>query len=63
MRGGIRLTQGAVTPYALSWGGSWKFANAIPPAISFVAPAIDYLEFTVVANNYIVVTAYLQGIG
>ena len=63
MRGGILLRQGPVTPFALSWGTSWKFANATPPSISFVASAVDYLEFTVVASNYIVVTAYLQGIG
>jgi hypothetical protein len=63
MRGGILLRQGPTTPFALSWGSSWKFANATPASISFVASAVDYLEFTVVASNYIVVTAFLNGVG
>ena len=61
--GAILLRQNPVTPFALSWGSSWKFANNTPAVISPVASAVDFFTFTVVSNNYIVVTAYLQGIG
>ena len=63
MRGGMVLRQDPFGPFALSWGSSWKFAGATPPAISPVAGAVDYFEFVVVASNYIVVTSYLQGLG
>jgi hypothetical protein len=61
--GSILLRQNPFTPFALSWGSSWKFANNTPAVISPVASAVDMLTFTVVSNNYIVVTSYLQGIG
>jgi hypothetical protein len=61
--GAILLRQNPVTPFALSWGSSWKFANNTPAVISPVASAVDFFTFTVVSNNYIVVTAYLQGVG
>ena len=63
MTGAMRLIQDPVSPYAISWGSSWKFENATPPAISAGAAAVDFFTFTVVASNYIVVTAYLKGIG
>jgi hypothetical protein len=61
--GAVLLRQDPFSPFALSWGSSWKFANATPPSISPVAGAVDFLTFTVVASNYIVVTSYLQGVG
>jgi hypothetical protein len=61
--GSVLLRQDPFAPYALTWGSSWKFANATPPAISAVASAVDFFTFVVVANNYIVVTSYLQGVG
>jgi hypothetical protein len=62
-RGGVLLKQDPFLPFALSWGSSWKFANAAAPAISAVAGAFDYFEFVVIDTNYIVVTSYLQGVG
>ena len=61
--GAILLRQDPFSPFALSWGSSWKFANNTPAVISPVASAVDFFTFTVVANNYIVVTAYLNGVG
>jgi surface antigen len=63
MRGGMLLRQDPFSPFALSWGTSWKFANNTPATISPVASAVDYFEFVVVASNYIIVTLYLPGIG
>ena len=62
-RGGMRLIQNAITPFAISWGSSWKFAGATPAAISAVAGAVDYFEFVVVSSSYIIVTLYIKGIG
>ena len=61
--GAILLRQDPFGPFALSWGSSWKFANNTPAVISPVASAVDFFTFTVVSNNYIVVTAYLNGVG
>jgi hypothetical protein len=63
MRGGMLLRQNPTTPFALTWGSSWKFANFTPASISNIAAAVDYFEFVVVASNYIIVTAYLNGVG
>jgi hypothetical protein len=61
--GAILLRQDPFSPFALSWGSSWKFANNTPAVISPVASAVDFFTFTVVSTNYIVVTQYLQGVG
>jgi hypothetical protein len=53
MRGGMMLVQNPSTPFALTWGSSWVFANNTPPAISTVAAAVDYFDFVVVRSNYI----------
>jgi hypothetical protein len=63
MRGGMMLVQNPSTPFALTWGSSWVFANNAPPAISTVAAAVDYFDFVVVRSNYIIVTNYIKGIG
>jgi hypothetical protein len=62
-RGGMRLIQDPSTPFAISWGSSWKFAGATPAAISAVGGAVDYFEFVVISSNYIIVTLYIKGIG
>jgi hypothetical protein len=61
--GAILLRQNPVTPFPLSWGTSWKFANNTPAVVSPVASAVDFFTFTVVSSTYIVVTAYLNGVG
>jgi len=61
--GAVLLRQDPFSPFALSWGSSWKFANNTPAVISPVASAVDFFTFTVVSTNYIVVTAYLNGVG
>jgi hypothetical protein len=61
-RGGMRLIQNAITPFAISWGSSWKFEGGSPPVISPIAAAVDYFEFVVVSSSYIIVTLYLQGV-
>jgi hypothetical protein len=57
------LRQDPSTPFALTWGSSWKFANFTPAPISNVAAAVDYFEFVVVASNYIIVTLYISQLG
>jgi hypothetical protein len=61
-RGGMRLIQNAITPFAISWGSSWKFEGGSPPVISPIAGAVDYFEFVVVSSSYIIATLYLQGV-
>jgi hypothetical protein len=61
--GSVLLRQDPFSPFALSWGSSWKFANNTPAVISPVAGAVDFFTYTVVTSNYIVVTSYLQGVG
>ena len=62
MRGGMLLRQDPSTPFALSWGSSWKFAGGTPAAISAVASAVDYFDFVVVTSTYIVVTNYIKAL-
>jgi len=61
--GAVLLRQDPFSPFALSWGSSWKFANNTPAVISPVASAVDFFTFTAYSANYIVVTAYLNGVG
>jgi hypothetical protein len=61
--GAILLRQDPFSPFALSWGSSWKVANNTPAVISPIAAAVDFFTFTVVSSNFIIVTQYLQGIG
>jgi hypothetical protein len=61
--GAVLLRQDPTSPFALSWGSSWKFANNTPAIISPVASAVDFFTFTAYSSSYIVVTSYLQGVG
>lgn len=62
-RGALLLRQNPISPYAVTWHTDWKFANATPYGGNPVAAAVDLIEFTVVAPNYIVVTNIVQNIG
>ena len=48
--------------YRSVWGNSWKFAN-FTPFTGAPAAEVTMLQFTVVAANYIVVTAVVPSIG
>jgi hypothetical protein len=50
-------------PYTVTWDSSWKFANLTPYGGNPVSSAVDMIQFTVVAANYIVVTNIIQNIG
>jgi hypothetical protein len=62
-RGALKISQNPSSTYGLTWGTSWKFANFAPYAGSTTLAAVDLIEFTVVAANYIVVTNIVQNIG
>ena len=62
-RGAILFKQNAFSPYSLTWGAAWKFANGTPYAGNSTLGAVDLIEFTVVASNYIVVTDIIKNIG
>lgn len=63
MTGSILLTQNPLSPAVVSWGAAWKFANFTPYTGNPTAAAVDFIQFTVVASNYIVVTGITQNIG
>ena len=61
--GHLLISQNALVTYGLTWGTSWKFANFTPYAGNTTLAAVDLIEFTVVAANYIVVTNVVENIG
>jgi len=61
-QGALRITQNPLSTYSLTWGNSWKFANFTPFGGAGLAE-VTLLQFTVVASNYIVVTAVVPSIG
>lgn len=61
--GSILIRQNTITPYTVTFGSAWKFANFTPYTGNSTLSAVDMLQFTVVAANYIVVTAVIQNIG
>lgn len=61
--GHLLITQNPLVTYGLIWGTSWKFQNFAPYAGSSTLGAVDLIEFTVVAGNYIVVTNIVEDIG
>jgi hypothetical protein len=63
MTGSILLSQNPATPAAVTWGAAWKFANFTPYTGNPTAAAVDFIQFTVVASNYIVVTNIVPNIG
>ena len=63
MKGSLLLSQNPLTPYVITWGSAWKFANSTPYSGNSTRAAVDLIEFTVVAANYIVVTNIVKNIG
>jgi len=61
--GHLLITQNPLVTYGLVWGTSWKFANFTPYAGNTTLAAVDLIEFTVVAGNYIIVTNIVENIG
>ena len=62
-RGALKISQNPLVTYGLTWGTSWKFANFTPYAGNTTLAAVDMVQFTVVASNYIVVTNIVENIG
>jgi hypothetical protein len=58
----LLITQDPLATYSLTWGNSWKFANFTPFGGAGLAE-VTLVQFTVVASNYIVVTAVVPSIG
>jgi hypothetical protein len=61
--GHLLISQNPLVTYGLTWGTSWKFANFTPYAGNTTLAAVDLIEFTVVAGNYIIVTNIVENIG
>ena len=61
-QGALLITQNALSTYSITWGNSWKFQNFSPFTGAGLAE-VTMLQFTVVASNFIVVTAVVQNIG
>ena len=61
--GALLISQNPINPYTITWGAAWKFANFSPYSGNGTLAAVDMIQFTVVAANYIVVTNIIQNIG
>jgi hypothetical protein len=61
--GSLLIRQDPLIPYTITWGSAWKFENFSPYAGNPTAAAVDMIQFTVVAANYIVVTNIISNIG
>ena len=61
--GSLLIRQDPITPYVLTWGSAWKFENFSPYNGNLTAGAVDMVQFTVVAPDYIVVTNVITNIG
>jgi hypothetical protein len=61
--GALLISQNPLNPYTITWGAAWKFANFSPYSGNGTLAAVDMVQFTVVAANYIVVTNIIQNIG
>jgi hypothetical protein len=60
--GALLITQNPLSTYSITWGSAWKFGNFTPFTGAGLAE-VTMLQFTVVDNNYIVVTAVVPSIG
>jgi hypothetical protein len=60
--GSLLITQDPLSTYTITWGSSWKFQGFSPFTGAGLAE-VTMLQFTVVASNYIVVTAVIPNIG
>lgn len=61
--GHLLIEQNPLSPYSITWGAAWKFANFSPYLGNPTLAAKDLIQFTVVAPNYIVVTNIIQNLG
>jgi hypothetical protein len=61
--GCLLLRQNSVSPFVVTWASNWKFANFTPYAGNPIAAAVDLIQFTVVASNYLVVTNIVSNVG
>ena len=61
--GSLLIRQDPLIPYTITWGSAWKFENFSPYNGNLTAGAVDMVQFTVVAPNYIVVTNVITNIG
>jgi hypothetical protein len=61
--GSLLIRQDPLIPYTITWGSAWKFENFSPYTGNPTAAAVDMVQFTVVAANYIVVTNIISNIG
>ena len=61
-QGSLLITQDPLYTYSITWGNSWKFANFTPFTGAGLAE-VTLLQFTVVAPNYVTITAIIPNIG
>lgn len=61
--GHLVIRQNPLSTYSLTWGNSWQFANFTPYSGNLTPAAVDMIQFTVVAANYIVVTNVITNLG
>jgi hypothetical protein len=50
-------------PFTITWDSSWKWKDGLEYAGNPSSAAVDMIQFTVVASNYIVVTNVITNIG
>jgi len=62
-RGALKISQNPLSTYSLNWGSSWKFQNFTPYTGNATLAAVDFIEFTVVASNYIIITNTVTNVG
>lgn len=60
--GAILLRQNPISPFVVTWHSDWKWSGT-PYSGNPVAGGVDFIEFTVVEPNYIVVTNVVSGVG
>jgi len=60
--GALLITQDPLATYTITWGSSWKFANFTPFSGAGLAE-VTMLQFTVVAPDYVTITAIIPNIG
>jgi len=63
MTGNFLLSQNPLSPYVVTWGSAWKFADFTPYLGNPTLGAVDLIQFTVIEPNRIVVTNIVKNIG
>jgi hypothetical protein len=61
-RGTLVIVQNSSTPYTVSWGSAWKFADGLVYGANTALSSVDLLEFVVLAGDNIVVTNVVSSI-